>query len=173
MVITCCGSGAPCLCLVYSTRVWVLFAENPAFFAAIALANEAEQAAYGLLKSNKINYTAEGYKDLTHMISLVSKRKADIVAAIKEKQKNEVDFEKIQNCTNSRQGNQLQHAYAVQTENTKPKDGFVPWVTLNGNHTDEIQDRAETDLIRLLCETYKVNTIHHFLFSQTSMLSVI
>ena len=65
--------------------------------AAIALANEAEQAAYGLLKSNKINYTAEGYKDLTHMISLVSKRKADIVAAIKEEQKNEVDFEKIQN----------------------------------------------------------------------------
>ena len=74
-----------------------------------------------------------------------------------------LDFEKIQNCTNSRQGNQLQHAYAVQTENTKPKDGFVPWVTLNGNHTDDIQDRAETDLIRLLCETYKVNPIHHFI----------
>lgn len=77
-----------------------------------------------------------------------------------------LDFEKIQNCTNSRQGNQLQHAYAVQTENTKPKEGFVPWVTLNGNHTDDIQDRAETDLIRLLCETYKVNRIHSFFIDE-------
>jgi interferon gamma-inducible protein 30 len=71
-------------------------------------------------------------------------------------QNTSIDFEKISNCTNSRQGNQLQHAYAVQTEHTKPTGAFVPWVTLNGNHTDEIQDKAETDLIRLLCETYKV-----------------
>jgi hypothetical protein len=68
-----------------------------------------------------------------------------------------IDFEKISTCTNSRQGNQLQHIYAVQTENTKPKTAFVPWVTLNGNHTDEIQDKAQTNLINLLCETYKVN----------------
>ena len=81
----------------YTQSLKEMLARANAFFAAIALANEAEQAAYGLLKSNKINYTAEGYKDLTHMISLVSKRKADIVAAIKEEQKNEVDFEKIQN----------------------------------------------------------------------------
>ena len=68
-----------------------------------------------------------------------------------------IDYEKIQTCTNSRQGNQLQHAYAVQTNKTKPADAFVPWVTLNGNHTDEIQDKAQTDLIGLICETYKVD----------------
>lgn len=67
-----------------------------------------------------------------------------------------IDFENITTCTNSRQGNQLQHAYAVQTERTKPSDAFVPFVTLNGNHTADIQDRAQTNLIRLLCDTYKV-----------------
>ncbi len=41
-------------------------------------------------------------------------------------------------CTNSQIGNQLQHAYAIQTERTKPTQAFAPWVTLNRNHTEEI-----------------------------------
>jgi hypothetical protein len=82
-----------------------------------------------------------------------------------------IDFEKISTCTNSRQGNQLQHIYAVQTENTKPKTAFVPWVTLNGNHTDEIQDKAQTNLINLLCETYKVDAIHDSFLKNFYLLS--
>lgn len=74
-------------------------------------------------------------------------------------QNTSIDFNQIMSCTNTRLGNQLQHKYAVQTETTKPAQGFVPWVTLNGNHTDEIQDMAETNLIRLICKTYKVNLI--------------
>ena len=69
-----------------------------------------------------------------------------------------IDFEKIQDCTSSIQGN---HFYAVQTKQTKPTDAFVPWVTLNGNHTAEIQDRAQTNLIALICQTYKVD--FHFI----------
>jgi len=34
-------------------------------------------------------------------------------------------------------------------------------VTLNGNHTAEIQDRAQTNLIALICQTYKVD--FHFI----------
>ncbi|CAF2514947.1 unnamed protein product [Rotaria sp. Silwood2] len=75
-----------------------------------------------------------------------------------------IDFEQVATCTNGRVGNQLQHAYAVQTEQTKPAQGFVPWVTLNGNHTKEIQDLAQTDLIALLCDTYKVKLMNYFLF---------
>ena len=67
-----------------------------------------------------------------------------------------INFSQVSTCTNTRMGNELQHNYAVQTEHTKPTQGFVPWVTLNGNHTDEIQDMAETNLIRLVCTTYKV-----------------
>ncbi|CAF2144962.1 unnamed protein product [Rotaria magnacalcarata] len=70
-------------------------------------------------------------------------------------QNTSIDFEKVANCTNSRMGNQLQHVYATQTEHTKPTQAFVPWVTLNGNHTEEIQDLAETDLIALICDTYR------------------
>jgi interferon gamma-inducible protein 30 len=75
-----------------------------------------------------------------------------------------MDFEKVATCTNSRTGNELQHAYAVQTERIKPTQAFVPYVTLNGNHTDEIQDLAQTNLIALLCDTYKVGLVDYLMF---------
>ena len=67
-----------------------------------------------------------------------------------------IAIDPLMKCTQSRLGNQWQHAYAVQTEQTKPTQSFVPWVTLNGEHTDEIQDMAQTDLVQLLCDSYKV-----------------
>ena len=71
-------------------------------------------------------------------------------------QNTSIDFTQVEACTNTRLGNELQHNYAVQTEATKPAQGFVPWVTLNGDHSDEIQDMAQTNLIRLICTTYQV-----------------
>lgn len=67
-----------------------------------------------------------------------------------------IDLTPILQCVNSRSGNQMQHFYAVQTETNKPKDAFVPWVTLNGQHTEDIQEQAQINLIRLLCKNYKV-----------------
>jgi len=52
--------------------------------------------------------------------------------------------------------NQLQHRYAVQTENLQPAHQYVPWVTINGVHTEEIEREAESDLVKLICKTYKV-----------------
>ncbi len=52
-------------------------------------------------------------------------------------------------------GNQLQHAFAVQTDNLKPDHQYVPWVTINGEHTEDMEQAAEKDLIGLICKTYK------------------
>lgn len=57
-------------------------------------------------------------------------------------------------CAQGREGNNLEHKMAVQTSVLNPPHKFVPWITLNGNHTDEIQNQAETDLIGLICNTY-------------------
>ncbi|CAF3561934.1 unnamed protein product [Rotaria sp. Silwood1] len=51
--------------------------------------------------------------------------------------------------------NQLQHAYAVQTENLQPPHKYVPWITVNGQHTEEMEHEAERNLIKLICKTYK------------------
>ena len=33
---------------------------------------------------------------------------------------------------------------------------YVPWVTVNGIHTEDIQSKAQDDLVGLICSTYKV-----------------
>jgi interferon gamma-inducible protein 30 len=53
-------------------------------------------------------------------------------------------------------GNQLQHLNALKTESLRPAHKYVPWVTVNGQHTEEIEQEAERDLVKLICKTYKV-----------------
>ncbi|CAG2113234.1 unnamed protein product [Medioppia subpectinata] len=38
---------------------------------------------------------------------------------------------------------------------TNPKPNFVVWVVVNGVHTQAIATRAESDLVGLICDTYK------------------
>jgi interferon gamma-inducible protein 30 len=71
-------------------------------------------------------------------------------------EKTQIDFNKIDACRKSQLGNQLQHINAVRTENLQPPHKYVPWVTLNGEHTEEMEDEALSDLVKLLCKTYKV-----------------
>jgi len=66
-----------------------------------------------------------------------------------------VDLSAIMQCVNGPVGNKLEHAMAVKTDQLDPPHHFVPWVTLNGEHTDEIQERAQSDLLGLICDTYK------------------
>ena len=70
--------------------------------------------------------------------------------------KSSIDYEQITACTHSRLGNELQHDNAVLTENLKPEHQYVPWITLNGEHTEEMEKQAEKDLIGLVCKSYKV-----------------
>ena len=71
-------------------------------------------------------------------------------------EKTQIDFSKVDACTKSKLGNQLQHNYAVQTDNLQPQHQYVPWVTINGVHTEEMEREAERDLVKLICKTYKV-----------------
>ncbi len=77
--------------------------------------------------------------------------------ATKCAEKAKIDFGKVIACTQSILGNQLQHAYAAQTESLQPPHQYVPWVTLNGIHTEDIEKAAEKNLIELICKTYKVD----------------
>lgn len=44
---------------------------------------------------------------------------------------------------------------ALKTEALNPKHTYVPWITLEGVHTEEIQNEAENNLVGLICKTYK------------------
>lgn len=73
-----------------------------------------------------------------------------------------VSIDEMEKCMYSRLGNGLQHEMAAKTDSLNPPHKYVPWVTLNGEHTEDIQAQAEKDLVTLICKTYQVTS--YFLF---------
>ena len=66
-----------------------------------------------------------------------------------------IDFTAIDKCQDGPQGNSLEHEMAKKTNALNPRHYYVPWVTLNGKHTEDIQDKATFDLLGLVCSTYQ------------------
>ncbi|XP_072547058.1 gamma-interferon-inducible lysosomal thiol reductase [Salminus brasiliensis] len=64
-------------------------------------------------------------------------------------------WDAIQTCVNGDEGNQLMHQNAVKTRALKPQHQYVPWVTINGEHTDDLQEKAQNSLFNLVCSLYK------------------
>ena len=71
----------------------------------------------------------------------------------------QIDFSKIDTCMKNSLGNQLEHQYALQTDQLQPAHKYVPWVTVNGVHTEVIQREAQRNLVALICKTYKVKQL--------------
>ena len=67
----------------------------------------------------------------------------------------DIDYDTLMTCANGDQGEQLEHEMAVITGKLSPPHTYVPWVTLNGVHTEKINDQAMEDLMSLICKTYK------------------
>ncbi|XP_029479916.1 gamma-interferon-inducible lysosomal thiol reductase-like [Oncorhynchus nerka] len=63
----------------------------------------------------------------------------------------------IMTCVKGDQGNQLMHQNAVKTGALKPTHNYVPWIVINGEHTEELQDKAMSSLFALICSMYKVS----------------
>ncbi|XP_038819341.1 gamma-interferon-inducible lysosomal thiol reductase-like [Salvelinus namaycush] len=64
-------------------------------------------------------------------------------------------WENIMTCVKGDQGNQLMHQNAVKTGALKPTHNYVPWIVINGEHTEELQDKAMSSLFTLICSMYK------------------
>ncbi|KAG8014059.1 Gamma-interferon-inducible lysosomal thiol reductase [Nibea albiflora] len=67
----------------------------------------------------------------------------------------DLKWESLMGCVNGDQGMQLMHQNALATQGLKPPHEYVPWVTINGEHTDELQDKAMDSLYTLVCSMYK------------------
>ncbi|KAJ1085489.1 hypothetical protein NDU88_005621 [Pleurodeles waltl] len=66
----------------------------------------------------------------------------------------ELSLDKIMQCANGDLGNKLMHENAQRTQRLDPPHKFVPWIVVNGKHTDELQSKALSALFNLICETY-------------------
>ena len=111
-----------------------------------------------LLHSCLLNYYPNTDDHLPYIHCMESDSQDDVrTASIKcAKQFPKISYNQLTSCMNSRLGNNLQHANALKTEALNPPHKYVPWVTLNGVHTEAIEQQAEADLVGLICVTYKV-----------------
>ena len=92
--------------------------------------------------------------------------------AVQCAEKTRIDYNKIKSCVQSRTGNQLQHLYAVQTGSLQPPHQYVPWITINDEHTEDMQAQAEKDLVGLICTSYKVNAVPRTFHSLNALFRV-
>ncbi|XP_036377557.1 gamma-interferon-inducible lysosomal thiol reductase [Megalops cyprinoides] len=66
-----------------------------------------------------------------------------------------VKWETVMSCVKGDLGNKLMHENALNTNALTPPHQYVPWVTINGQHTEDLQDKAMSSLFSLVCSTYK------------------
>lgn len=66
-----------------------------------------------------------------------------------------ISFEHINTCSHNEWGDKLEHWMAERTQTLNPPLSYVPWVTINGVHNEDIQKLAESNLLQLVCSTYK------------------
>jgi len=58
-------------------------------------------------------------------------------------------------CYSKPEGNRFQHQVAELTAALDPPHQYVPWLVLNGEHTDAIQQSCQSNLLQCVCKEYK------------------
>ncbi|KAJ8277450.1 hypothetical protein GJAV_G00075280 [Gymnothorax javanicus] len=66
-----------------------------------------------------------------------------------------VKWEAVMTCVKGDMGMQLMHENAMKTRALNPPHDYVPWITINGEHTEELQQKAMSSLFYLVCSMYK------------------
>ncbi|OXB73120.1 UNVERIFIED_CONTAM: hypothetical protein H355_012045 [Colinus virginianus] len=66
-----------------------------------------------------------------------------------------LDEGRIAACARGELGAALMHRNAQRTDALDPPHQYVPWVVINGKHTDELQEQAQSSLLRVVCRLYQ------------------
>jgi len=66
-----------------------------------------------------------------------------------------ISYSAVKTCAQGSEGNQLEHDMGARTESLDPPHNYVPWIVVDGKHTDELQEAAQTNLVGLVCSLYQ------------------
>ncbi|XP_069013131.1 gamma-interferon-inducible lysosomal thiol reductase [Embiotoca jacksoni] len=67
----------------------------------------------------------------------------------------ELSWDSVMSCVNGDVGNGLMHQNALKTKALDPAHQYVPWITVDGKHTEDLQEKAMSSLFMLVCNMYK------------------
>ena len=65
-----------------------------------------------------------------------------------------VEWGPIIKCYSGAEGNALEHQIAQKTDALSPAHQYVPWITVNGVHTNEIQNKVTSNMLQYVCSLY-------------------
>ncbi|CAG2117474.1 unnamed protein product [Medioppia subpectinata] len=60
----------------------------------------------------------------------------------------------INECQTGPLGRGLLLLHGERHISQNPRPNYVPWIAINGVHNEDLQDRAQKDLLTLVCDTY-------------------
>jgi len=66
-----------------------------------------------------------------------------------------IEWGPISACYNGSEGNYLEHTMAQKTDALEPKHTYVPWIVVDGKHSERMQVDAQCGLVEFLCQHYK------------------
>ena len=65
-----------------------------------------------------------------------------------------MDFKELNKCATSEIGNLIMHKYATETGALDPPHQYVPWIVVNGEHTEDIQMSMMINMLDYICRIY-------------------
>lgn len=65
-----------------------------------------------------------------------------------------IDYRAITTCVNSEEGNKIEHQMGLETEALNPPHQYVPWFTMNGYHTQTVQNQLSSNFLNYVCQAY-------------------
>ncbi|CAK9301632.1 unnamed protein product [Gordionus sp. m RMFG-2023] len=62
-----------------------------------------------------------------------------------------MDYTELKECAEGTEGHSFMHLNGIQTNSLIPKLYYVPWIIVNGEYSDATRQKAETNLLALVC----------------------
>ena len=66
-----------------------------------------------------------------------------------------IDWSALYDCSAGPYSTILQLEMSNKTNSLEPPQNWIPWITIDGKHSDDIQTLAEKDLQKLICDYYR------------------
>jgi len=66
-----------------------------------------------------------------------------------------VSYKEVKTCAKGPEGNSLMHDMGNRTESLEPGHTYVPWIVVEGKHTEKLEEDAMKDLVALVCKLYQ------------------
>ncbi|XP_002126795.2 gamma-interferon-inducible lysosomal thiol reductase-like [Ciona intestinalis] len=114
----------------------------------------AEECVGNLIENCIIHYSEDKFDTYFPILYCMEDASDPIKAAEMCVKKSDLDWDQIHTCSKGEQGNHLMHKSAMKTEALDPAHKYVPWIVANGKHTEGMQQEAQGNLMKFVCDTY-------------------